>query len=72
LTDAQEMNINIVVENFITTFNPILRFYKLMVTENKTYECLNINTLNHVPLHIYVLDTIKGIKLKHALVNECI
>jgi len=72
LTDAQEMNINIVVENFITTFNPILRFYELMVTENKTYECLNINTLNHVPLHIYILDTIKGIKLKHALVNECI
>ncbi|XP_036150185.1 uncharacterized protein LOC118648076 isoform X1 [Monomorium pharaonis] len=71
LTDSEEININIVVERFITTFNPILRFYELMfATENKTYECLNINTLNHVPLHIYTLDTIKGIKLKHVLVNE--
>lgn len=61
-------NVYLVVEELKTTFHPGLRICE--VKSQGIYVCIAVNELfSYYPLHIYVIDTKKYVRLRHAIVN---
>lgn len=68
LYDFQE-KISFVLEILETTFNPHLRVYELGSIIR--YECVFVEELlSYEPLHIYFLNTVQLVRLKHGIVKS--